>query len=185
MQHFFEIVGWKSKYDIAFKGLAEGLHNFEFHIGDEFFEHFLKSSVEKGEVKIGVVLEKRSTFLKLHFNIKGWVEVTCDRCLEDYRQKIKQKTEIFVKFGETEFEEGDNVIWVLPGEDHLNLAQLIYEFTMLSIPLRHIHPKNKDGERGCNKEMLVKLKNYMHTESEDKTPVDPRWEALRKLGNNN
>ena len=185
MQHFFGIVGWKSKYDIEFKGLAEGLHNFEFQIDDLFFEHFEGSLVDSGEVKIDVTLEKRSAFLKLHFTIKGWVEQMCDRCLDNYRQKIKQKTEMFVKFGETDSEDGDNVIWILPEEHHINLAQLIYEFTMLSIPLRHIHPKNKNGVRDCNKEMLKKLKNHMHSEDEEKSPVDPRWDALRKLRNNN
>jgi uncharacterized metal-binding protein YceD (DUF177 family) len=185
LQHFFGNVGWKSKYDIAFKGLAEGLHDFEFQIDDSFFGHFEESLVENGEAKIDVVLEKRSAFLKLHFKIKGWVELVCDRCLENYRQKIKLATEIFVKFGETEFVEGENVIWILPEEHNLNLAQLIYEYTMLSIPLRHIHPKNKNGERNCDKEMLEKLKSYMHSESDNNTPVDPRWDALKKLGNNN
>ena len=185
MQHFFGTVGWKSKYDIAFKGLAEGLHDFEFQIDDSFFEHFEESLIDRGEVKIEVTFEKRSSFLKLHFKIKGWVELVCDRCLDNYRQKVKHKTEMFVKFGETDFEEGENVIWVLPEEHHINLAQLIYEFTMLSIPLRHIHPKNKNGERDCNKEMLKKLKNYMNAESKDETQVDPRWEALKNLGNNN
>jgi hypothetical protein len=33
--------------------------------------------------------------------------------------------------------------------------------------------------------MLKKLKNYMHPESEDKTTTDPRWDALKKLGNIN
>ena len=47
-------------------------------------------------------------------------------------------------------------------------------------------PKNKDGKRACNKEMLKKLKNYMHTESEEEeTPTDPRWDALKNLKNNN
>jgi len=185
LQHFFGTVGWKSKYDVAFKGLAEGLHDFEFQIDDSFFEHFEESLADRGEVAINVTLEKRSAFLKLHFHIKGWLELTCDRCLDNYRQKVKLKTEMFVKFGETEFEEGENVIWILPEEPYLNLAQLIYEYTMLSIPLRHIHPKNKNGGRDCNKEMLNKLKNYMHTEGGAEPPVDPRWDALKKLGNNN
>jgi uncharacterized metal-binding protein YceD (DUF177 family) len=55
----------------------------------------------------------------------------------------------------------------------------------LSIPLRHVHPKNKDGKRDCNPEMLKKLKNYMRPESEDKPLTDPRWDALKKLGNIN
>jgi uncharacterized metal-binding protein YceD (DUF177 family) len=117
--------------------------------------------------------------------IKGKVELQCDRCLENYRQKIKQKTDFFVKFGEKEFEEGENVIWILPEENHLNLAQLIYEYVILSIPLRHVHPKNENGERECNKEMLNKLKNYMVSQNDEEVSTDPRWDALKKLGNNN
>jgi uncharacterized metal-binding protein YceD (DUF177 family) len=178
-------VGWKSKYDVAFKGLTEGLHEFEFQINGKFFGHFEASLVDNGEVSTKVILEKRSTFIKLHFKIKGWVELMCDRCLENYRQKIKHKTDIFVKFGEQEFEDGENVIWILPEEHQINLAQLIYEYVILSIPLRHVHPKNENGKRNCNKEMLDKLKNYMHTTDEDETDVDPRWDVLKKLGNNN
>ncbi|MCD6354739.1 MAG: DUF177 domain-containing protein [Prolixibacteraceae bacterium] len=178
-------MSWVSKYNIEFIGLNEGLHDFEFEIDDSFFEHFEKSLVTKGKVSVGIALEKRSAFLKLHFKIKGWVELTCDRCLEQYHQKIKYKTDIFVKFGEKEFEESENIIYVLPGEHHLNLTQLIYEFTMLCIPMRHIHPKDENGKRGCNSEMLEKLKIYKFAENKEKVEPDPRWEVLKNLKNNN
>ncbi len=185
MQHFFRTVSWISKYDIAFKGLAEGLHEFDFQIDDKFFEHFEESLVDNGEVMVKVILEKRSAFLKLHFKIKGWLELTCDRCLENYRQKIKNKAEIFVKFGEKEFEEGENVIWILPEEHQINLAQLIYEYVSLSIPLRQVHPKDENGIRGCDIEMIEKLKKYTHTADDEESGTDPRWDALKNLGNNN
>jgi len=178
-------VNWKTKYDIAFKGLADGLHEFNYQINGKFFEHFEGSLVDEGDINVSVTLEKRSAFIKLHLNINGEIELVCDRCLENYRQKIKNKAEIFVKFGENEFDEGENVIWILPEEHLLNVAQLIYEYVALSIPLRHIHPKNKNGERDCNKEMVDKLKHYIHTENEENTFVDPRWDILKKLNNNN
>jgi len=173
------------KYNIEFKGLKEGLHDFEFEVDNMFFVHFEESLVENGKVKVSVVLEKRSSFMKLHFNIEGYLELTCDRCLEYYEQPIKHETEMFVKYGENEFDDGESVIWVNPEEHHLNLAQVIYEFVTLSIPLRHVHPKKSDGKRNCNKEMLEKLKNYMHPESEVNTTTDPRWDALKRLENNN
>jgi len=173
------------KYNIEFKGLNEGLHDFEFEVDRKFFEHFEESLVENGKVTVKVVLEKRSSFIKLHFKIKGWLELTCDRCLELYEQHIKYETEMFVKFGENEFDDGESVIWVNLEEHHVNLAQIIYEYVTLSIPLRHVHPKNSDGKRNCNKEMLEKLKNYMHPENDNDTVSDPRWDALRRLENNN
>ncbi|NQU51542.1 MAG: DUF177 domain-containing protein [Bacteroidetes bacterium] len=182
MHHFFGNVSWNTKYNIEFKGLNEGSHNFEFEVDNTFFEHFEESLVANGVVLIKVTLEKRSAFIKLHFTIKGWLELTCDRCLDNYRQKVKHETEMFVKFGEKEFEEGENIIWVLPEEHFISLAQPIYEYTTLSIPLRHVHPKNEDGKRNCNKEMLEKLNDYMHFENEEEEiTTDPRWDALKKL----
>jgi len=185
LQFFFEIVSWKNKYDIEFKGLIEGQHEFEFEVDNKFFAHFEESLVENGEISVEVVFEKRSSFMKLHFNIDGWLELTCDRCLENYQQKVFNEAEMFVKFGEKEFDDGENVIWINPEEHHLNLAQIIYEYISLSVPLRHVHPKNKKGLRDCDPEMLKKLEKYMHPESEDKTTTDPRWDALKKLGNIN
>ena len=182
-------MGWKAKYSIEFKGLKEGLHDYEFEVDSKFFEHFENSLVEVGAVKANVQLEKRSSFLKLNLFLKGWVELICDNCLENYHQKIKTEAEQFVKFGEeTEFEEGDNVIWVLPEEHAINIAQVIYEYIVLSIPLRHVHPNLSadGGESSCNPEMLKKLNEYMHPEAgKNENDIDPRWAALKNLKNNN
>jgi len=185
LQNFFRNVSWKMKYNIDFKGLNEGLHDFEFEVDNKFFEHFEESQVENGKVTIKVVLEKRSSFMKLHFKIDGWLELTCDRCIEYYEQPIENEAEIFVKFGENEFDDGESVIWINPEEHQINLAQIIYEYVTLSIPLRHVHPKNSEGKRNCNKEMLERLKNYTHHENDNNITTDPRWDALKRLENNN
>ena len=180
-------MSWKTKYNIEFKGLVEGLHNYDFKVDAKFFEHFNESLVENGDVDVKVGLEKRSAFLKLYFGIEGWLELTCDRCLDEYKQEVELQTELFVKFGEeTEFDEGDNVIWILPVEHHLNLAQLIYEYVVLSIPLRHVHP-NETGENSCNEEMLKRLNTITKVDDvEDaEEEIDPRWAALKNLKNNN
>ncbi len=186
MHPLFRIVSWKNKYDIEFKGLKEGLHEYEFKVDDKFFVHFNESLVKNGDIKVKAAFEKRSAFLKLHFTISGWLELTCDRCLDGYPQDVELETELFVKYGEeSEFEEGDNVVWVLPEEHHLNLAQVIYEFVTLSIPLRHVHP-NETGENSCNREMLERLNIIIDVEEvEEEEEIDPRWAALKNLKNNN
>jgi uncharacterized metal-binding protein YceD (DUF177 family) len=180
-------VSWKNKYSIEFKGLKEGLHEYEYKVDNKFFEHFDESLVKNGDVNVKVEFEKRSAFLKLHFHISGWLELICDRCLDEYPQDVELETELFVKYGEeTEFEDGDNVIWVLPEEHHINLAQVIYEYTTLSIPLRHIHP-NEKGENSCNTEMLERLNivNDAEEVEQEEEEIDPRWAALKSLKNNN
>lgn len=177
-------MGWKIRYNIEFKGLSEGLHDFEYEIDDSFFEHFEGSLIEKGKIKANIALEKRSSFLVLTIKIRGFVVLTCDRCLEPYLQKIKNESEVFVKFGEDTSDEGDNVIWVLPEEHHINVSQLIYEYSVLAIPMRHVHPKNEQGERDCNKEMIEKLKIYKVSGKNEIPNTDPRWDTLKNINNN-
>jgi len=185
-------VSWKTKYNIEFKGLKEGLHDYEFDIDNKFFAHFEESLVDVGALTAKVQLEKRSSFLKVKLHLKGWVELTCDNCLEAYHQNIENDTDLFVKFGEeTEFDEGDNVIWVLPEEHAINLAHVIYEYIILSIPLRHVHPNSSadGGENSCNPEMLKKISEYSHhddvEDENNEENIDPRWAALKNLRNNN
>ncbi|MFW6245871.1 MAG: YceD family protein [Tangfeifania sp.] len=180
-------MGWRTKYDIEFKGLKEGLHEFEFKIEDTFFEHFDQELVSHGDLDVKVELEKRNTFMKLYFDINGWLELTCDRCLDNYRQPINQQNELFVKFDENNYEDDDEVMWLFPEEHNINLAHLIYEYIVLGIPLKHVHPDKKKGESGCNIQMIERLENHVPHEKEEKEEqdIDPRWEALKKLKNNN
>lgn len=186
MHPLFGIVSWKSKYNIEFKGLSEGLHDYQFEVNEKFFAHFEESLVDNGAVAVKVTLAKRSSFLKLSFALEGWLELVCDRCLDNYIQNVSLATELFVKFGEEDaFEEGDNVIWVLPEEHAINLAQIIYEYVTLSIPLRHVHP-DESGENSCNSEMIDRLNNItQHETDENEEDIDPRWAALKNLKNNN
>jgi uncharacterized protein len=174
-------MGWRMKYDVEFKGLREGLHEFEFEVQDLFFEQFEQGLVNKGDVQVMVKLEKRSSFMKLFFELKGNVELVCDRCLDNYRQAVNSSYELFVKFGENEFDD-DKVIWILPEEHKINLAQLIYEYIILSLPLKQVHPGEKGGVNGCNKEMLKKLEEHKFREVEKKN-TDPRWSALKNWNN--
>jgi uncharacterized protein len=171
-----------SAYNIAFKGLLEGIHEFDYQIGRSFFEHFENSPVDDGNIDSRVILEKRSSFMSLHLKVSGTVVLTCDRCLELFDQKIKNQGELYIKFGETPSEEGDDVIWLLPEEHQFNVAQIIYEFIIIGIPLRHVHPSVKEGSGGCNPEMLKKIRQYSRQEPGD---TDERWNELKKLLNNN
>ena len=185
MPLFFRNVSWKTKYTIEFKGLKEGRHDFGFEIDNAFFAHFEDSLVDNGEIMAKVFFEKRSTFMKLVIDHKGWLELTCDRCLELYRQPVENSTELFVKFGEEAEDDGENIIWISPEDHQINLAQIFYEYIILSIPLRHIHPKNKDGIRGCNPEMIEKLKKYKHADKDQGNEPDVRWDVLKNMRNNN
>lgn len=181
MQHFFAVEKL-STYNIAFKGLAEGVHVFDYLIGNQFFESFENSLVDQANIKAEITLEKRNTFLSLHLLISGTVRLTCDRCLEWYDHPVKNKADLIIKFGEVRADDGEEVIWLHPDDFQFNVAQIIYEYICLSVPLKHVHPVAAEGETGCNREMLKKLEELSHPVVEKS---DERWDQLKNFLNKN
>lgn len=64
----------------------------------------------------------------------------------------------------------------------LDLQQQIYEFIMLALPIRRVHPVDKNGNSTCDPVMLKKLDELIVDEEKD---TDPRWDELKKLMNDN
>jgi len=170
-----------SFYNIAFKGLSQGRHSFDFDVDDKFFAEFDGGIIDEGKIDVRLTLEKQSSLMILDFELKGTVNVQCDRCLEMYDQSIKSQGRVFVKFGEKEFNDGDDVIWVSVNDYQLNVAQLIYEFICLAVPIKKVHPNDENGNSTCDPEMIENLSKYIVREDEVKNPV---WNDLKKLLDN-
>jgi len=164
-------------YKISLSGLQIGHHSFDFQIDDQFFESFEKSRVQKGSLTLKVEMEKSETMLQLHFHFNGNVTVACDRCLDDFLYPLHFNEMLIVKFGYKKHEESESIIIINANEYEIPIAQYIYEYINLSLPMQLIHPNLENGDSGCNKEFLKNF-DYQKTE-EDK--IDPRWEALKKL----
>ncbi|MCW0481649.1 YceD family protein [Gaoshiqia sediminis] len=170
-----------AKYNIAFKGLAQGVHQFEYQIDKKFFDFFAGGIAEDGNVLVKVELEKQSAIMVLWFHISGTVKVQCDRCLDWYDQPIKSENQLFIKYGEESFEEGDDVIWVSPNDHQINVGKLIYDFIILSIPIKQVHPDDENGHSLCNPDMLEKLNQLSGPADKVEHPSDSRWDDLKKL----
>ena len=117
---------------------------------------------------------KHASFLELHFVQEGWAEVNCDRCLYPVKLDIASEAQMYVKFGEQTAEEKseDNDIIVLSyDEDRLDVAQYLYEYAHLSLPIRRVHQDDADGRSTCNEDMIRKLEQYL---VEDNSVPDSR-----------
>lgn len=173
-----------NKYRIAYQGLTNGLHEFDFEITDTFFENLEYSEISKGSLNAHVVLDKKPHMLEFTFEINGSLELTCDRCLENFSYPIDYNGRLFVKFSATEDELDDDVICLSPEEHEINIAHYLYESISLSIPLKRVHPTDKKGNPLCDPKMLKKLKE-LEINSPAVEDVDPRWDELKKLMDNN
>ncbi len=165
-------------YSIPLTGLKEASHEYEFEIGGEFFEDFEKSEIEAGKLKAVVTLVKRSAHMELNMRIEGYVKLTCNRCLEEYKQEVETSGNMLIKFGEQWEEVDDEVVMIPFGEDKLDIRQFIYEFIHLGLPLGRYHPDDEYGNSTCDPGMLEKLEQH---KSEQEDIIDPRWGDLSKL----
>ena len=168
---------------IPFVGLKQGKHQFEFEINKAFFDDFGFDEYNDVNIKVNLVLEKKSTMLELSFKHKGTVNVPCDLSNEDFNLAVKGKLNLIVKFGD-EYNDDNDELLVLPhGEYQVNVAQYIYEMIVLSVPLKRIHPGIKDGTFAG--EILNKLDELApkeeYKEKKEEEITDPRWDGLKKL----
>lgn len=161
---------------LPLSGLSAGVHTYRFEIGREFFAHTPDSEVSDGSVQVDLTLHKQEGMLNFEFAIKGTLLVPCDRCLDDYMQPIEGNYRLIIKYGDHFEEESDEVI-ILPLDQHqFDISALLYEYLVLLLPIKRVHPDKENGDPDCNAEVLKKLGQHL-TPSEP----DPRWDILKKL----
>lgn len=179
-----------SKYNIPYKGLSLGSHTFEFEVDDRFFQAFEHSEFRRGHGRVKVGLEKQSRMLSLAFDMTGEVEVSCDRCLEEFMLPFAYQGTLQVRFSETEKESDGEIMWISPNETELCLAQYIYESINLSLPYQRVHPTDAAGKSLCNADMLSRFQIVSEEEFEQIVEQAAHsgegesggpWDALEKV----
>ena len=170
------------EYLIPFVGLKIGKHQFDYQIDNTFFKNFDYDEFNDVSVKVDIVLEKKSTMLELDFKHKDTVNVLCDVSGEEFDLPIKGKLKLLVKFGDAFNDENEELLILPHGEFQVNVAQYIYESIILSVPLRRVHPRVKDGSLSDVIEKLESLSPKENKKEEQQNnDIDPRWENLKKL----
>lgn len=169
-------------YVVNFGSLSSGEHEFEFQVKGDFFQRFENSVIEKGEVDVLVVVEKKDNMILFDFTMEGTITVPCDRCLEEIDLDIEGYNELIAKAGEENEELSENVIVISSKEYEIDLAQYIYEFITLMVPMRNVHEED-DENKGCDPEVLKELEKHITHEPEE-TKSDPRWDGLKNINLN-
>jgi uncharacterized protein len=187
------------KYTIDIFRLNNKVHEYDFEVSDEFFEHFEGSYISKGELVVHVVLDKSDTMLTAGFSIKGKVELTCDRTLEKFEEPVYVKDRVIFKFGDEDREISDEIFMISRNTQRLELAQHIYDFIVLSLPMKKIHPRLREEDASFDEGDTVEgvliytspadsaspVGNDPENDNQQDGPIDPRWEILKNLKNNN
>jgi uncharacterized metal-binding protein YceD (DUF177 family) len=176
------------EFQIAWLGLKEGMHEFQYEINDEVLEDlgYAHPDFENLDAKVSLKFEKHSSFFMLHFDLDGHLDAPCDRCGDNLDLRLWDEFNLVIKLTDSaeeadrqnEKEEAD-VHFMPRSETVIDVSSWIFEFIMLSIPIQKIHPDREDGSPGCNPEAL-KLLEQMKAADHDHQTI---WKDLDQFKN--
>jgi uncharacterized protein len=141
---------------------------------------------QAGELKVQGVATLREREIHLRGKLAGALELECARCLEAGRQKVEREFNLFYqplaespKGEEIEVPRGEEDIAFFSGAGLL-LEDVVREQVLLSLPMRYLCREDCRGlcpQCGCNR----------NRETCQCRPADsdPRWDALKRLRNQN
>lgn len=166
-------------FKIPYVGLKTGKHHFDFIVNDAFFSQFDYSPIKAGNFEVQLVLEKTELFMRLDFNITGNMPAICERCTDTFDLAVNVSEQQIVKFvSETpkNAESEDEIMFISPSVQELDISQLLYEYIVSAIPLVIKHPEDEQGNSDCNEDILNVLNSNRTT-----TEVPPTSELWNKL----
>ncbi len=177
----------KREYEIAFVGLKQGDHEFEYILEDSFFKE--RGSINQNEIQatVKLMLDKNNGFMILKFITGGKAEVNCDRCGNVLDANLWDEFNMVVKLATNpeemnEQEEDPDIFYIARSESTLDVSSWLYEFVILSIPTQNVCGDDLNGESLCNKDVLKKLEE-MNAISNIQTE-NTIWKGLEKFKDN-
>lgn len=192
-------MGKFSEFKVQLRGLSDGEHTFDFHLGRVFFENMENADVRDADLDVRLVVIARAGHYDLNFKISGTIVTLCDRCLDDLVLPIDTSYHVMVEYGDDYNDEADDLLVIPQTDNYLNVAYMVYDTVALAIPIKHVHPMGK-----CNKQMTALLRKHrtrvtnedsemenelieemdsMPPADDDNEATDPRWDGLRNLKN--
>ncbi len=172
-------------FGVNIVGLSNGIHTFEFECGETFFSKFGNDLLREGNFHVSVVIDKHETFIEVEFDISGIARLVCDRSLEPFDYPLKTSNKIVFKYGDRDEELSDDIVIIHRETATLELGHFFFEFAVLALPLKRLHPKFKEEENEDDDADVRLVYSTEASTEEDKTigedDIDPRWNILKNL----
>ena len=173
------------QYEIPIFGLENKRYEYDFESDNAFFGALEQEMITKGNSHTHLTLNKSETMIRLDFQIKGTVELTCDRSLDLYDEPIDIERLLLLKFSDHNEELTDEIELIERNTHSINIGRYIFEFIATSLPMKKLHPRFRDeDEQDEDSDGKVIYTSETNDESTEDDPIDPRWAALRKLSDN-
>ena len=122
-------------FTVKLGGLTAGENSFCFEIKDSFFEAFTFSDLEHADITAIAKINKTGENISLNLTINGQInQIACDICTDELSVKISGETNVIVKKNDSKLLSTDEIFYINPSENKLNLRHLIFELIVLNFP---------------------------------------------------
>ncbi|MDX2302155.1 MAG: DUF177 domain-containing protein [Microscillaceae bacterium] len=175
-------------YSISIANLKNQEYPYQFTIDKGFFDLFDYGLVQNGELTVDLNLIKSDTLIQLFFTIQGYVWLVCDRSLEEFEYPLYVQEKLILKFGEENAQISEELELISRNTLEINIAQYLYEFIGISIPMKKLHPRFQTEEDDSESDSVLVYSSVEvdpntseELEDDQNQEVDPRWQILKKL----
>ena len=94
-------------YKDDLKGMQSDTVSYRWQVDNDFFTAVQGPEIKQGLLDVALRVKRTSGAYDLEFQLKGKVEVTCDRCLEPMVWPIKAQSTLKVVMGDTYDDDGE------------------------------------------------------------------------------
>ncbi|MDJ0363908.1 DUF177 domain-containing protein [Hymenobacter sp. H14-R3] len=173
------------QFELPIARLSLKTHNFAFELDHDFFEQFDPKGefIADGDLHADVVLDKGERVITINSHITGTVRLTCDRSLDEYDQPLDIENKLLVRYSDEAKELDDDVMQITPDTMALDIAQHLYDYIGLALPMKKLHPRfqNEADDDPDAETKLIFSTRPPNENPDDDEPADPRWAALKNL----
>ena len=159
--------------------LQEGLNSLQLEttvseLGFEYDEE--KSFLFPDKIIADVEVQQLNDRYFVKTNLSTLAHFTCDRCLEDFDQKLKNSFKLYYSKEAEEELVADDYIVLSENADEIDLTDAVVENLLLAVPMKHLCNEDCLGLcPGCGTNLNINKCSCK------KDFIDPRWEKLRSL----
>jgi len=177
---------------VDFRRMTVGKFLRHYVLNDAFWSASEYEDITGGKITADVEVTTVGDDFRVRFQMEGSVNVPCDRCLDDMSLPINIDESLMVRLANQDEEVDENLITVDEMRGTLDVSWIMREMVAVVIPVQHVH---EDG--GCNPDMMERLaamqvgyvqddeENTGDTSEDSHQAVDPRWNELKKIIDNN
>ncbi len=148
-------MGTFSQNKVELAGKADGKYTQEFVCDTDFFRNMENQEVDNAHISVHLDMVKKNEAFDLTFTFHGAMEIPCDRCLDPMDHEVDTTYHLTVQYGD-EYNDASEDLLIIPYSDsYLNVAYMLYDTIMLTVPLRHVHAPGQ-----CNRAMAAVLNKH-------------------------